>query len=793
MKEYARIYSIYNRLTSRLLRIVILGWLLVLIYLSLSFNFSLTTASKTPIFFLSIFLMWEIFFHFKIARILPPFLAKDNDGKNIYNSFTLEALSIFIKSSSAIDIIKILLRKSQVKFILQKVDLLENNISLIEISKESLANLAFKNCKDMKGKYVTTMDIFTAYLLLTEEETKTLFNRGLKKEELIDILHWGKNTYPQEENISSFKVKFWGEGIGESWVTGWTLETSKHVVDITRDALAKEPMLLGGEKEYSEAIETLGKNKSVLLVGEPGSGKSSLVNSLAFKSFAGEIKGNLYHQRFFQILVDSLLAGVQNQGQLQERLENIIAEISHSGNIIIFIPNFENILGSSTFNTDLSGALIPYLEKGAIRIIASITPGSYEKFFEQKHTLTSVFEVIKFEEPDKNSSFQMLLQKTPEIEKNNKIAISYRAIIAAWNFASKYLSDRVMPGAGVTLLEDTVNTVSLSEKKIVEEQDIIDKVESKTKIAVGVPREKERDLLLHLEDELAQYIIGQKDAVFEVSEAMRRLRAGLNDIEKPISFLFLGPTGVGKTQTAKSLSNIYFGGDNKMIRFDMSEYSTEEGVSRLLGGIIGVKGLTDAVHEHPFSLVLLDEFEKSNSKIVDLFLQVLDDGRLTDNLGKTVSFADAIIIATSNAASEYIREEVKKKTAIDKNFQKNLLEFLQKKGIFRPELLNRFDEIIVFKPLGKEEVSKIVKLLLTNLSKKLLEQDIAVNFDEKIIAKIAKDGFDEQFGARPLNRFIQNNIEDLLAQKILKGEIKRGNKVYVSVDSGNNLQLVVNN
>jgi len=294
-----------------------------------------------------------------------------------------------------------------------------------------------------------------------------------------------------------------------------------------------------------------------------------------------------------------------------------------------------------------------------------------------------------------------------------------------------------------------------------------------------------------LEDELSKSVIGQKDAIFGVSEALRRLRTGLSSQKKPISFLFLGPTGVGKTQTAKTLANIYFDGEDKMIRFDMSEYSTDDSVKRLLGGIEGAHGLTDAVFEHPFSLVLLDEFEKSNPKIIDLFLQVLDDGRLTDNAGRTVSFTDSIIIATSNAASEYIREEVNKGAAIDKSFQKDLLEFLQEKEIFRPELLNRFDGIIIFKPLGKEEVLQIIKLMLSSLAKKLLEKDVIVNFDEKIIEKIAGEGFDQEFGARPLNRFIQDNIEDLIAQKILKDEIKRGNKILISTSDANIITVAI--
>lgn len=788
MIKFVGIYNFYKNAFVRAVRIFIFVVLLWLVYKN-SASFLSSYELRLAIFGLSAFLMFEVFFYFKIARASPSLLLKDNDGKNIYDSFMLDALGIFISSYSAADLAKKLLNKPEIKFVLQKADIVSHEVSFHEILEDSLASYAFEIAKQINGKYVTAIDIFASYILLTEDKTKLLFNKNLKKEEFLNIIYWARNSVPNMETIAPIRINSWGEGVAESWVSGWTLETQKYMVDITSDATRKKPLLLGREQEYTQTLEALSDKKSVVLVGEPGSGKNTLVESLAYESFMGNIPGNLYHRRFYQLLVDTLLAGTQNQGQFQERIDAVITEISHALNIIIYIPNFESILGSTSFNTDLSGALVPYLQKEKIQLIASITPASYKKFIESKHTLASILTSIKFEEPGIKDALTMLFLKTPVIEARNKVSISYKAVVAVNNFSSKYLPNKVMPGRGVTLLEDTANAAALSGKKIVEEEDVIYEVERKVKIAIGKPQEKEKKLLLNLESEFHKYIIGQDEAVFEISEALRRLRAGLATKEKPISFLFLGPTGVGKTETAKTLSNVYFE-DKRLIRFDMSEYGESGSVNRFLGE--EENGLTDMVFDHPFSLVLLDEFEKSNAKIIDLFLQVLDDGRLTDIKGKTVSFTDTIIIATSNAASEYIREEVKKGTAIDKNFQKKLLNFLQEKGIFRPELLNRFDGIIVFKPLGEKEVGEVIKLLLKELSDKLLEKDITVNFDKKIIEKILKEGFDEEFGARPLRRFIQDNIEDQIAQKILKDEMKRGDKVSVSVDSGNNLQLTVN-
>lgn len=791
MIGYAKIYNTYQSLVFEIIRIFIPVFLFAYILFAVlnnSFDLSIIKFSSA---LLSLFLIIESFFRFKILKKLPEVEIPSNKG-NPLDSFTLESLGIFLNSNNTQSLVRKLFKSPSINFITDKIGILSaEEIKLVDVPKEELTKYAFETSKNLKGKFVTTTDLFVSYLLATEDNTKLLFNNNLKKEELIQILSWARTRFADEESPKPLRVNFWGEGIGEDWVTGWTIETRKYMIDLTAEVLQKRPSLLGRESEFRQLVEGMYKGKSALLVGETGSGRTEIAESLAFESFIGNLKGSLYHQRFYMLLVDALLSGSDNLGQLEERLDAVIAEISHSGNIIVFIPSFENILGSSSFHLDLSGILIPYMQRGAIRIIATITPGSFKKFVETRKTLLGNLEIIKIEEPGEDVTLSMLFKKASEIERENNIKISYRAIGTSLKYAKKYLPDRVLPGACVVLLKDTAAAAALSKKKIVEEADVIQKIESKTKIAVGKPGKAEKELLLNLEEEIHKRVVDQKEAVSQVSDAMRRLRTGLSIKDKPISFLFLGPTGVGKTETAKTLARIYFGNAQKMVRLDMSEYSESDSLRRLLGSMPGEEEtsgeLIDKILNNPFSLVLLDEFEKASSNILNLFLQVLDDGRLTDNKGRTVSFVDSIIIATSNAASEFIREEVNKGTAIDKNFAQNLLEFLQTKGIFKPELLNRFDGIIVFKPLGSSEVEEITKILLKELSEKMLEQDITVSFDERIVQKIIKEGFDEEFGARPINRYIQNNIEDLLAQKILKDEIKRGDRVLVLTDSSDSI------
>ncbi len=787
MKEFAKFYYWYSSLGVIVIRlcifIVLLLFSVVFVLNKIIPDFALT--------FLLLFLMFEAFFKYKITKLMPALQISENK-KDVLDSFSLELLGTFESAKNVSQIIKELMKLPQIKFIITKADLKEEEIVLIDADKSALSQSAFMLARELNGKYMTTMDFFVSYLISIEPSAKILFNHNLKEEDIKNILLWAKQVNKDEESPKQTVVTFAGEGIAEEWVYGWTLETKKYMLDLSQEFLSDRVEPMKRENEYQQLTEALYRDKSVILVGDAGSGKESTVKELAIESFMGRLKDNLYHQKIFQLMVDAFMAGATNQGEIEARINALIAEVAHSGNTIIYIPELQNTLGSSTFHLDISGALIPYLQKKQVKIIATVTPSNYKKFIEPLRTLLDNFTVINFSEPPVAEVLQMLFRKAAVIERKDKVILTYKAVLAACNFADRYAREKVLPGSAVTLLEDTANAVRVAGKKIVEEQDILSQIEKKIRVPVGQPKAVEKNLLLNLEKEIHKRIVDQEDAVFAISEAIRRLRTGFSSSDKPISFLFLGPTGVGKTETAKALAQVYFGESARLIRLDMSEFVGEEGIKKLLGSAPGEgseKGELELVYDNPNSLILLDEFEKADQQVLNLFLQVLDDGRLTDNKGKTVSFASCIIIATSNAASELIREEVEKGVQINKQFQEMLINFLETKGIFKPELLNRFDDIITFKPLGQDEIIQIVKLLLTGVTKNLLEKDITVSFEEAVIAKVATEGFDKDFGARPIRRFIQDRIEDLIAQAMLKDEIKRGDNITISVDSAGKITL----
>lgn len=790
MKKYAWIYYFYTRWPLELLRIIIFVSLLALMILTLTQNI----VPRFEFVLFSLFMMHEVFFHYHIQRFVSKLTVIDTPH-DMVDACTLFAAESYVVQPTTKELVQRLLTRRQVIFMLQKLGIDRKEISYQDINKEEVLKKASEIVLLLhNAKRITTMDLFAAYLLLTESQTKLLFTHTTKEQELLDVLYWARLTYPHEETPTDLRVHFWGEGLGETLTAGWTYETKKYTKDLVSVVSSQRPLLIGREQEFKYLIEALSKkeNNNALIVGQQGVGKDRLIAAFGYESMEGTITHALAHKKLLELEIGPLIAGANGREELEVRMQSVIAELSHAGDIILVIPHFENILGSSSFNLDLSGALYPYLQDAKMPVIATMNPQAYKQFVEGK-PMQDIFSLIRLEPPDEHVAVRMLLEKTAEIEQKGTVTITYKAVTTAVTFAQKYLQGTFLPGSAVTLLEDAEAAAKIAKKKLITADDVTAIIEQKTHIAVAAPKQDEKELLLHLEEKLHERVIAQEGAIHAVSQAMRRVRSGLTTSTKPVSFLFLGPTGVGKTETAKALASFYFGGENHMLRFDMSEYATPEGVKRLLGAAPGEgeeRGeLTDKVYDHPFCLILLDEFEKADRQIKELFLQVLDDGRLTENKGRTVSFANAIIIATSNAGAEFIRESIEKETVVDKQFQQQLLTLLEREGIFSPELLNRFDDIVTFTPLAQNDVEQVVALMLKGVTETLQRQDITLLYGSDVLTTIAKQGFDKQFGARPLRRFIQNTIEDAISKQLLANTLKRGDTVVVAVSPQNSLDI----
>ncbi len=748
---------------------------------------------KIPLFFLSGFLIIEVFYRFKVIRAKPIMKVTDNT-KNLYLSFTFQALDCFFFAANSVMVIKNMLNDKSINYIMRRSGLHIKDIIAVNIPKQTLAHQAFMTVKAVGGSYVTRMDLFAAYILLCEQQTKALMQRHLQAEEFMQILYWARMNFPEEENPNPRRAVFLGEGIFDSISTGWTNETNKYIFDVTSHALAERPSVLGYKKEFQQLVATLARKEhnNVLIVGPTGVGKRSFVEAFALNSYIGLLPKNLYHKRVYQLLVGLLVAGANTTGELEERLEMVIQEILHAGNIIMYIESLENILGSDTFHANLSAALVPYLKNHSLPIVATISPETYKTYLSSAREFLELFDVIELREPTVEDAKIMLLEKAQEIEQKNNVSITYRAIIRAVELSHKFIQDHVLPGSAVTLLNRVVGACKQAGRSEVQEADVVKEVEALTRVSISEPGSAERQTLLHLEEELHKRVIGQDEAVSSVSRALQRLRAGVEERERPISFLFLGPTGVGKTETAKTLARIYFGGEDRIIRLDMSEYTGSDSMMRLLGAMPGqgeARGeLTEKIAENPFSLVLLDEFEKANPQVMDMFLQVLDDGRLTDNRGKKVSFANAIIIATSNAGALTIEEQLRANKPLDDSFHRKLIEKLEEDRIFKPELLNRFDGIVVFHSLDQAQLQSIAQIYMHGIADDLAKiHEVKLVCDPTVFALIAQKGFDIQFGARPLRRFIQDTIENLLAKLILQGVINRGDGIKLFVGPDGNI------
>lgn len=703
---------------------------------------------------------------------------------------------------------------------------------MLSESTRNIFESAHAGSKKRDASFIAPEDILLA--LFDSVEKEYLKTQGLEKEKI-------------QKNLSK----------NSEFALGRRSVLEKFGIDLTEQAkTGKLDPITGRDKEIERLVHILLRRtkNNPIIIGEAGVGKTAIVEGVAQQIVSGQVPQQLQGRKIIQLDLSSLIAGASHRGEFEDRLRNVIKEVQVAeGKIILFIDEIHTVIGAGDSGgaLDASNIIKPYLARGQLQLIGTTTTAEYRKYFEKDKAFQRRFQPVNVPEPEEEVAIKMLETLKPKYEKFHNVVFAPDALQAAVKLSKKYVGERFLPDKGVDLMDEAASEVKLkvgkgeAQNNTVTQADIEKIVSSWTGIPITKLTEDESQKLLNLEDLIHKRLIDQEEAVAAVSEAVRRGRIGLASANRPIaSFIFLGPTGVGKTELAKTLAEIMFGRDDATIRLDMSEYMEKHEVAKLIGAPPGYVGyeeggqLTEAVRNKPYSIVLLDEVEKAHPDVFNILLQLLEDGRLTDNKGNTISFKNTIIIATSNIGSSVIQKHLlekqkenkeetknsqsqsqpqqpsqaqqsssqqdapqnntshqkfqaqsqqndnKPKTKEEKDYQeltKILLEELHK--FFKPELLNRFDELVLFKPLAREHMIKIARIGIGKTQKLLKEQGYNLEVTENALAQLAKDGYDPIYGARPLRRLIQSSVENPLAIHIISQKAQKGDTLLVDYNA----------
>ncbi len=650
---------------------------------------------------------------------------------------------------------------------------------------------AYINAGKLGRKKVSPKNLLVPCLKRDEYLKEVLYDFEVDIDKINNVILWFIINEKQVENYHIYKKMARlkpGSGMDRAYTSVATPALSHFSHDLTLAAKwGKLDFCVARDEEIKRVWQHFsGGSAGVLLVGPPGVGKNTVIDGIAQLMVREDVPKMFKDKRLVELDVARLISGAA-PAEAEQRLLVILDEIRRAGNIVLYINDIENLMGITSGteeSLDLSEVLANALERSGLFCLASITERNYTKYFEGS-PLENVLAKVKIAEPEGNQAIQILESKIGRFEGKYKVYFSYNAIEQVISLTKKYIHDKYLPKKAMDILElVAVRTAkNKGEQSLVTREDIAAVVSEITNIPVTKISESESQNLLNLEKLIHQRMINQEEAVNMVSASLRRARTQMRESKRPIAnFLFLGPTGVGKTELAKSIADVYFGDEDYMIRLDMSEYQHPDSIQKMIGSASGTVGyLTEAVRKAPFSLILLDEFEKAHPDIMNLFLQVMDDGRLTDGQGRTVDFTNSILIATSNAGAVYIEKEIFAGTDINEIKQTLINEHLNK--FMRPELINRFDGVIVFEPLSIENVVEIAKLMLNSVRQMLEEKGISLHIEDEGVRKLAKQGYDPKFGARPLRRLLQNKIEDKIANRILSGELTRRDTVIIDADA----------
>ncbi len=712
---------------------------------------------------------------------------------------------------------------------------------------------AYVEAKKLGSDYIGTEHILVGIMKEADSiAIRILLDLGINPEEIYNDIANTLNEFEEGINHSDTNI---GQNEGSY---NNTQNLNQYGTDLTKQAReGKLDPVIGRTNETDRVIEILSRRtkNNPCLIGEPGVGKTAVIEGLAQKIVSGNIPENLKNKRVVTLDITSMVAGAKYRGDFEERIKKCLNEVKKAEDIILFIDEIHTIVGAGAAEgaIDAANILKPLLARGEIQLVGATTLKEYRKYIEKDSALERRFQPVNVEEPTKEEALEILKGLRDKYEAHHNVKISDEAIQAAIELSTRYINDRFLPDKAIDLIDEAASKVKLKsfvepdhlkkmqkdlekiEKEKEEaintqnferaanlrdkEKDLLEKIDiendnwhnknnkkviyiQKEDIAIvisrwtGIPvykiNESENAKLKNLENTLHQRVVGQEDAISAVSKAIRRGRVGLKDPNRPIgSFLFLGPTGVGKTELTKALAESLFGDENSMIRIDMSEYMEGHSVSKMIGsppGYVGYdedNGLAEKIRRKPYSVLLFDEIEKAHPDVMNILLQVLEDGRLTDAQGRSVSFKNSVIIMTSNVGARLITDKKtlgfsdlnENEEVVNNDIQKSVMNELKKE--FKPEFLNRIDEIIVFKKLSHKEIRGIIDIMLKNVIKRLEEYKLDIEITDSAKEIIQKKGTDMNYGARPLRRAIQNLIEDKIAEAILDGKIKICDRIKI--------------
>ena len=643
--------------------------------------------------------------------------------------------------------------------------------------------------RTIKQEYVHVTELLIATIRQSEPLQEILYDMKVDKNKLNNVIEWMRirermrRQYRKFKKAAAHRSKY---GMDRAMTAVATPFLNSFSQDITMKAkYGQLGAVVARDKEIDDIFRIVeGGRQSVVLVGERGVGKMSIIEGIAQRMIEDDVPDRLKDKRLVQLSTSSLLAGTTVSGA-QQRLIQIMNEIAKAKNIILFIDNIQDLVSVNNAEggegLDVSETLAQYIGGSRFFTFATATTNGFNQHI-LNSALGTALSKVEVKEMEEDQAIQVLESKAGVVEYKHHVYFSYGAIEQSVKLAMKFLHDQNIPENAIGLMSEAASYVrnKKGENAMVQAEDVAAIVGEKTGIPVTSISEDESSKLMRLEEEMHNHVIGQNDAVQLVANALRRARAEVRSQKRPIAnFLFLGPTGVGKTELAKTISNVYFGGEERMIRIDMSEFQDKAGVYRLIGqpGQQGTGLLTEAVRQEPFSLVLLDELEKADPDILNLFLQVFDDGRLTDSVGRVIDFTNTIIIATSNAGTAYVQEQINKGVTLEDIRQALIRGELKK--YYRPEFLNRFDGIVLFKALNRDETKQIAGLMLKRVEKDLQKRGVFLRVEDAGLEALAEVGFDPEFGARPMRRAIQDKVENALAELILNKGLKRRDTVVI--------------